>query len=180
MVSKALNYQLNAIQLHGDETLEYAEAIRQKLPTVKLSKVFHVSSDVSKDELVNELEDLLEHYDEILLDSAICDGEQLQRGGTGVTFDWSLIQSLKPELLRQKIRIAGGVSSANIQQLKQMGITKLDISSSVESSPGFKSQDLLTDFFLSARPQSGRNSINSIVTELDRQSTAVAATGVSS
>lgn len=102
VVSKALNYQLNAIQLHGDETLEYAKTISQLLPMVKLSKVFHVSSDVSKDELVSELEHLLEHYDEILLDSAILDGEQLQRGGTGVSFDWSLIQGLEPELLRKK------------------------------------------------------------------------------
>lgn len=180
VVSNALKYQLDAIQLHGDETLEFALTIRQQLPAIKLSKVIHVSSDVSQEELENELEHLLEHYDEILLDSISCDGEKIQLGGTGETFDWSLLQSLDSESLAKKIRIAGGVSSANIQQLKQMGITKLDLSSSVELSPGVKSPELLADFFNMARPQSSRKPKNSIVTEIYKQSTEVVATGVSS
>lgn len=68
----------------------------------------------------------------------------------------------------------------NIKQLKEMGITKLDLSSSVESSPGLKSAELLADFFNMARPQSGRKPINSIVTDIDKRSTEVVATGVSS
>lgn len=177
---KVQQYQLDAIQLHGDESLQFAQEIKQQLPSVKLSKVIHINSEVSSAELESELVALLKNYDEVLLDAEIVNGTKSQRGGTGMTFDWSLLNRLAPELLAHKVRIAGGVGIENIQQLKQLGVVKVDLSSSLESSPGVKSHDLMTQFFHFARPQVGRNPISSKNLEIDDSQTHGVVAGVSS
>lgn len=180
-ILKAVNdYNLSAVQLHGEESLQFANQVKRQLPTIKLSKVFHVATDVSSETLKLELNTLLETYDEVLLDTEVTDEKQSQRGGTGVTFDWVLLSGLSRDLLAQKLRIAGGVNAENIQKLKQLGVIKVDLSSSVESSPGVKDNDLLAEFFNCARPQSGRNQFKSAELTLDKNLTQVAAGGISS
>ena len=58
----------------------------------------------------------------------------VQQGGTGKTFDWSLI----PENLKHKIILAGGISPDNAEQAIQQGCLGVDLNSGVESSPGVK------------------------------------------
>ena len=60
-----------------------------------------------------------------------------QQGGTGKTFDWSLI----PENLKYKIILAGGISPNNVEQAIAQGCLGLDLNSGVESSAGVKDQE---------------------------------------
>ncbi|WP_417446191.1 bifunctional indole-3-glycerol-phosphate synthase TrpC/phosphoribosylanthranilate isomerase TrpF [Kangiella sp.] len=172
-------YKLQVVQLHGDESIQFAKDIKQQLPSVKLSKVFHIGTDVSPEALESKLKVLLETYDEVLLDTEVTKEAQSQRGGTGVTFDWSLLSQLDSELMDKRIRIAGGVSADNIQELKKFGVFKIDLSSSVESSPGIKSEALIEEFFSHCRPQSGRYQSKSTAPALDSNLSQATVGGIS-
>jgi phosphoribosylanthranilate isomerase len=65
-------------------------------------------------------------------------------GGTGETFDWNLI----PENIKNKIILAGGISSKNIGYIfENIKPQAVDLSSSVESEPGRKDKNKIKDFF---------------------------------
>ena len=84
---------------------------------------------------INEFKDAFA----ILLDS----GDKKIRGGTGKTFDWKLI----PKLLSNKIIVAGGLDSNNINVLLDTIIPfGVDVSSGVESKKGVKDHSKIDKF----------------------------------
>jgi indole-3-glycerol phosphate synthase/phosphoribosylanthranilate isomerase len=91
--------------------------------------------------------------DEILLDTQVGS----LKGGTGATFDWSMIETLQQRYPQYKFRIAGGVSPGNIQQLKAYKVSAIDVCGGTESAPGVKSQEKINQLFANARAVSGRN-----------------------
>ena len=118
---------LSAVQLHGNETVEYVSQITH--PVIKSFGV-----DESFD--YSTLNDYLNCG--ILLD--VKDLEQ--HGGTGNSFDWGLI----PKDVRNKIIIAGGVSTNNIENIyEKINPYGVDLSSSVELSPGIKDSDKIIE-----------------------------------
>ncbi len=120
---------LNAVQLHSDTTPSFVEEIY--LPVIKSFRIN------------NEFDfSLLHNFKKcsFLLDAF--SNETL--GGTGETFDWNLI----PNELRNEIILAGGVSSDNIEFIfKNIKPQAVDLSSSLESSPGKKDAMKLKEFF---------------------------------
>jgi phosphoribosylanthranilate isomerase len=85
--------------------------------------------------LINEFKEY-----QILLDSS----DVNNYGGTGKSFNWNLI----PTELRNKIILAGGVSSENIEFIyKSISPFGVDLSSSLEILPGRKDPNKLRDFF---------------------------------
>lgn len=70
-------------------------------------------------------------------------------GGTGKTFDWSLVANLKKD--RQLI-LAGGLNPSNVAEaVKAVGPFGVDTASGVETSPGKKSPKKVRDFIERAR-----------------------------
>jgi phosphoribosylanthranilate isomerase len=120
---------LNAVQLHGDEQPTFIEQIN--LPVIKGFRIKN-DFDYSKLETYKNCSFLLDTY------------SPDNSGGTGMTFDWSMI----PLKFRDKIILAGGISSENIEYIfgnvKPMAI---DLSSSLESTPGEKDSYKLREFF---------------------------------
>ncbi len=130
MVSIADTLQLTAIQLHGNETQACIDALRQRLPaSVQIWKALKVDTALPAQ--------IPDNVDRVLLDSV----SQGQFGGTGVTFDWSLLQAsaLAPHCL-----LAGGLSPDNAAQALAIGTAGLDFNSGVESAPGEKSAEKIT------------------------------------
>ncbi|MBK2240317.1 bifunctional indole-3-glycerol phosphate synthase/phosphoribosylanthranilate isomerase, partial [Francisella tularensis] len=72
-----------------------------------------------------------------LLDAQV-DGKS---GGTGKTFDWSLIKD------RKNIILAGGLNAKNIAKAIELKCSAYDINSGVESEPGQKDQIKLNEVF---------------------------------
>ena len=126
-VSKLIG--LTAIQLHGSEEQNYIDKIT--LPVIKGLRV----KDDYDFALLNDFRNctfLLDAYSEKDL------------GGTGKSFDWNII----PHELRSKIILAGGISSENIEYIyKNIKPLAVDLSSSLESSPGKKDMAKLKEFF---------------------------------
>ncbi|WP_455488336.1 bifunctional indole-3-glycerol-phosphate synthase TrpC/phosphoribosylanthranilate isomerase TrpF [Haemophilus sp.] len=122
--------QLYAVQLHGAENEGFITALRQQLP--KNTQIWKtISVNIESQSAVDFTDDL--NVDRYIFDSQTAN----QQGGTGKTFDWSLI----PEGLKHKIILAGGISLDNVEQAMQQGCLGLDLNSGVESSVGVKDQE---------------------------------------
>lgn len=119
---------LNAAQLQGDETVDFLKKIN-----VPVIKGFRVNDDFNFD-VLNSFGDY-----GILLDSFSSE----DYGGTGKSFDWEKI----PKKLRNKIILAGGISLENIEFImKEINPAAVDVSSSLETSPGVKDHNKIFKF----------------------------------
>ena len=130
IVKIANQLQLYAVQLHGAETETFITVLRQQLPeNTQIWKAISVNTETQS--AVDFTDDL--NVDRHIFDSQTAD----QQGGTGKTFDWSLI----PENLKHKIILAGGISPNNVEQAIQQNCLGLDLNSGVESSAGVKDEE---------------------------------------
>jgi len=123
---------LNALQFHGDETPAYC----RKFKGYKTIKVFCIKDKLDSKNILRYKTDayLLDTFHEKLY------------GGSGKTFDWSLLKSLRK--LKVPIILSGGLNPSNVAgAVKTFRPFAVDVSSGVEQSPGQKSQKLLREFF---------------------------------
>lgn len=105
---------LDIIQLHGDESNDFIENLRKKIPNHKIWKAFKIKS---QEDLQKALQSMA---DNIVLDNGY---------GTGQTFDWSLLQSIDREFI-----LAGGINVENAENaIKILKPYALDVSSGVET-----------------------------------------------
>lgn len=126
--------KLFAVQLHGDETESYIKQLRSLIPGCQIWKAIAVS---------DSLPELNYSADRLLLDSKVGN----QSGGTGHSFDWSLLADLPKE----KLMLAGGITPANIAAAVKVGCLGLDLNSGVESAPGIKDADKIQRAFVALR-----------------------------
>ncbi|MCI0467717.1 MAG: phosphoribosylanthranilate isomerase [Beijerinckiaceae bacterium] len=131
------------LQLHGSETPERAAALRARfgLPVIKAIGIAG-PADLA-------LAASYEAAADYLLFDAKPAAAAGRPGGTGASFDWSLLSGLrtkKPWLL------AGGLNAANVGEA--LALTRapgVDVSSGVESTPGVKDPKRIADFIANAR-----------------------------
>ena len=120
---------INVVQLHGDESLYILKSI--SLPVIKAFRVDN-NFDYNKLNQYKEISILLDAYSEN------------DYGGTGHQFDWGKI----PADIRNKINLAGGISSDNIEFIyKNINPAAVDLSSSLEMTPGRKDKMKMEKFF---------------------------------
>jgi len=127
---------IKMIQLHGKESPEYCDLL--SLPIIK---AIPVDPEDTPGSLHNKLSPYLGKVDYLLLDTRI--GEQT--GGTGTTFNWSLLEQLDLEV---PYFVAGGVGIQNVSTLiDQLHPFAIDVNSSLEVEPGKKDLDAMATFF---------------------------------
>ncbi len=116
------------IQLHGDEDIDYCKEIREKIPNIGLWKAFRIKT--KKDlENIKPFEDFV---DAILLDS----WNKETYGGSGEKIKSNYLKNLQ---FSKPWWLAGGISMEWIDEiLTDIKPDGLDISSSIEISPGLK------------------------------------------
>jgi len=119
---------VDLLQFHGVENAEFCRSFER--PYIKALGI-----SGSKD-LLSQIEPYTDARG-ILLDSHATGAA----GGTGETFDWSLI----PDQLRGSIILAGGLNPANVAEaISRVHPYAVDLSSGVESAPGIKDSALMT------------------------------------
>ncbi|WP_053366817.1 phosphoribosylanthranilate isomerase [Bacillus sp. FJAT-27245] len=129
---------LTHIQLHGEESPNFCKEI--SLPVIK---AFNIGTPADL-ELVNEYA-----CDGFLLDSP----KGAYRGGTGMSFDWSILQDA--ELDGKRIILAGGLNSENVAAaIRTANPYMVDVSSGVETD-GKKDLEKINDFILAAKQRGG-------------------------
>ncbi len=115
------------LQLHGQESAERCQELRQSLG-VKVWKALRLRDRTD----LNRAALYAPHVDGLLLDAWVAD----QLGGTGQRLPLEWLQGFKPEV---PWWLAGGIASHAIADiLSQVQPDGLDVSSSVEKSPGNK------------------------------------------
>jgi phosphoribosylanthranilate isomerase len=118
--------KLDALQLHGEETPEFARELKAKT-NLEIIKAFRVSPEFKP-------EDVLQYKtDAILLDAY----NPQEHGGTGETFDWEIAK--KVQHIFPKMYLAGGLSIKNVTQaINEVCPFGVDACSSVEERKGYK------------------------------------------
>ena len=116
------------IQLHGDEDIDYCQKLKQRIPNVGLWKAFRIKN---KEDL-EKIKPYENFIDAILLDS----WNKETYGGSGKRIEQNYLENIS---FSKPWWIAGGVSSDWIDDiLEKIKPNGIDISSSVEISPGIK------------------------------------------
>ncbi len=130
---------LDAIQLHGEETPEFASELKTKTG-LEIIKAFRVSENFKP-------EDVLQYeVDAILLDAY----SPKEHGGTGETFDWGIAKKVKE--IFPKMYLAGGLSGDNIlNTLEKVKPFAVDACSCLEQEKGKKNKELTQVFILTAK-----------------------------
>lgn len=131
IVEIAKTANLDAIQLHGEETPEFAKELKTKTG-LEIIKAFRVSEDFKP-------EDVLQYeVDAILLDAY----SSREHGGTGETFDWEIAKKVKEVF--PKMYLAGGLQITNIETaIYEVQPFFVDFCSSIEIIKGKKSREKL-------------------------------------
>ncbi|GFD73992.1 phosphoribosylanthranilate isomerase [Tenacibaculum mesophilum] len=141
VVSLVEEYQLDSVQLHGDEPVEYIQKLKGHLPKLEIIKVFGI-----KDKFNFEI---LKPYEEVI-DYFLFDTKGKERGGNGVTFNWQVLRdynSTKPYFL------SGGIGLEEVGELQSFLKRKesqycfaIDVNSKFETKPGVKSVEKIKKF----------------------------------
>ena len=127
---------VGAVQLHGDESPEYASSC-SALPVIK---ALRAGTDFQPAEVRRY------QTDAVLLDAF----NRKMRGGTGETFDWTLAARTRP--LVEKLYLAGGLTPDNVAgAIRLVRPFAVDACSGVEHAPGRKDHRLLEAFMAAVR-----------------------------
>ena len=137
ILTKIKDHQLDAVQLHGQESCSYCKMIKNY--GLKVIKSFSIKNTFD----FNTLEDYENSCDYYLFDT-----KGKLPGGNGFTFDWKILNeypSQKPFFL------SGGIGVDNLNEIKKLVKTKLpihaiDVNSKFETAPGNKNIELLKKF----------------------------------
>ena len=131
VISLVEEYQLEAIQLHGDETVTYIKQLKTHLPSIEIIKVFGIKDEFNFDVLTPFLP---------LVDYFLFDTKGKERGGNGVQFDWSVLEVYPYE---KPFFLSGGIGLKDLLAIQKIidsnvPIYALDINSKFEIEPGLK------------------------------------------
>ena len=120
---------LSLLQFHGNESAEYCAQFN--MPYIKAVRMQTETDLIQADEHFAEASALL-------LDSY----QQGVPGGTGQTFDWSMITAVSKPLI-----LAGGLTTETVAEaIRQVSPYAVDVSGGVEESKGLKSNNKISAF----------------------------------
>ena len=140
ILEKAKKHNLQAIQLHGDESAEFCLALKEQLDsTNEIIKVFSVIDTFNFD-VLKPFEDVCNYF--------LFDTKGKLPGGNGAVFDWKILEnysSSKPFFL------SGGIGIEELKSVNEilktnLPIHALDLNSKFEIKPGLKNKTILKEF----------------------------------
>ncbi len=119
------------VQLHGNETPEFCQQVKQFLPEREIIKALRIPSVES----LAQASHYFSVVDALLLDAY----HPQQLGGTGQTLPWKELGNFRPPC---PWLLAGGLNPDNVTKaLSLLNPDGIDLSSGVERSPGDKDLD---------------------------------------
>jgi len=130
------------VQMHGFESNEFLNSVREAVPDVKLIKTVHVDERGTIHGVMPE-----ENYvDFILLDTI-----SAQIGGTGKKHSWDKSREIV-EHSAIPVILSGGLTPENVEEaIKEVRPYGVDVASGVESSGGRKSKEKVFQFVRNAQ-----------------------------
>lgn len=139
ILDKVILHDLQAVQLHGKESVVFCEELKKRLPKeIEIIKVFSII-DSFDFEALKAFESLCDYF--------LFDTKGKLPGGNGSTFDWTVLEnypSTKPFFL------SGGIGLEEMPAVNEILKTNLpiyaiDINSKFEIESGLKNKQLCRD-----------------------------------
>ncbi|QBN18087.1 phosphoribosylanthranilate isomerase [Flavobacterium nackdongense] len=144
ILDKIQKYDLQAVQLHGQESVEFCKNLKKNIPNLTdIIKVFSILDTFDFAEL--------KPFEKVC-DFFLFDTKGKLPGGNGTAFDWKVLEnypSTKPFFL------SGGIGIEEIKKLvemmqsdvstKKLPIHAIDVNSKFEIEPGLKNIQLCRD-----------------------------------
>ncbi|MES2565829.1 MAG: phosphoribosylanthranilate isomerase [Bacteroidota bacterium] len=119
-------YNLDAIQLHGQESPEYCLKFKERIQVIK---AFSISNDFDFKEIAAYVK---------VCDQFLFDTKGQLAGGNGYAFNWKLLERYEHDV---PFFLSGGIGLENIEEaesINNMYLYGIDINSRAELSPGIK------------------------------------------
>ena len=147
--AKVLKYDLNAIQLHGEETAGFAKDLKRELQqsgnTPAIIKVFSVGDDFDFQE-TKAFEGIVDYF--------LFDTKGKLRGGNGTEFDWQILKNYPSNT---PFFLSGGIGPEHGKAIAELKghfyrngkpglLYAVDVNSKFELKPGLKKLKELKDF----------------------------------
>ena len=140
ILEKVIKYNLQAVQLHGNESVDFLPELKKKLPNkTEIIKVF--SADENFDfEIIKPFEAVCDFF--------LFDTKGKLPGGNGITFDWTILKKYKFE---KPFFLSGGIGINELKAIEEISKTNLpiygiDVNSKFEIEPGLKNKNLFSNF----------------------------------
>jgi phosphoribosylanthranilate isomerase len=133
--TRTKDYQLDFIQLHGDESAEFCKQLSEK--GFQIIKAFQIHKDFNFNKL-----DAYKAYCKYFL----FDTQTSLYGGSGHKFDWQLLENYDNE---KSFFLSGGIDlddADKILNIKNLNIHSIDINSKFEIEPGLKNIEKVKKF----------------------------------
>lgn len=142
IITRAVNYRLDYIQLHGNETPTFIKNLRTTLcndicPNISFIKSISVESAEDL-ERCHEYEDCVELF--------LFDTRCKCVGGSGRQFDWSILQHYKG---KKPFLLSGGIGPDDAERIRSFhhpAFAGIDLNSRFETEPGLKDADAIRKF----------------------------------
>lgn len=136
MLAFAKKFELDAIQLHGNES----NAICKSLKSAGYQVIKVISMRDEADLATTS------HFDAQFVDYFLFDTKTVKHGGSGKKFNWELLSGYTGEV---PFFLSGGISQEDvktIQKIKHKKLVGVDINSKFEVAPGEKNVELIEEF----------------------------------
>jgi phosphoribosylanthranilate isomerase len=164
LISLVEEYRLDAIQLHGDESLKYVTELKRQLAErralfIKENK--HQRKKKNKHFIADEKVEIIKafgikdafNFDDLkpyldVVDFFLFDTKGKERGGNGVKFDWPILEKYPFE---KPFFLSGGIGLDDVEEVQKiinsnLPIYALDLNSKFEIEPGIKKIEELKKF----------------------------------
>lgn len=151
ILNKALKYNLDAIQLHGEEDAVFCKKLKQALYDIQGEERIQNPVEIIKVFSVGDTFDfsVLEEFEEVC-DYFLFDTKGKKKGGNGIAFDWKLLEKYP---IKKPFFLSGGIGLEEKKTLKDFflkDVSKwcyaLDVNSKFEIKPGWKDVEKLQEF----------------------------------
>ncbi len=137
--NKIKNFKLDAIQLHGSESVEYCLELKKN--NIEIIKAFSINNDFDFSQL-KEYENAVDYF--------LFDTKGKLPGGNGTTFDWQVLENYN---LEKPFFLSGGIGLTELTKTKEFLDSDLsdycyaiDVNSRFEIEPGLKNKMDLEKF----------------------------------
>ena len=142
IITRVVNYNLDFIQLHGNEGMTLIDNLRNTLvPSIRKELGIIKTISISAPEDFRRCDDYEEGIDYFLFDTKCA-----EKGGSGRKFEWQWLNEYRG---RRPFLISGGIGPDDVEAVK--AITHplcygVDINSKFETSPGIKDAEAVRQF----------------------------------
>lgn len=129
------DFDLAAVQLHGDESPEFCKSL---MPETQVIKVFRVGKGKSLKEEMEPFKETCHYY--------LFDTDTKMYGGSGKSFNWKLLENIEME---KPFFLSGGIGPQDVSKIKMFQnpfLAVVDINSRFETSPGVKDMNAVAQF----------------------------------